>query len=328
MIVVTGGLGFIGQNLLNELVLGGISNSEDVYALDTKTHSLEEIYDFLKTNAEQIDGIFHLGAITDTTETDLEKFYEYNVACSIFIWNLCVDYNIPLIYASSAATYGDGQLGFDDEKSIDDLKPLNPYGWSKQHFDLWVAQQKTHPPRWYGLKFFNVYGYDESHKGKMSSVAFQLFNQLNDTGKMRIFKSHNPDFKDGEQLRDFVYVDDIVDVCLFLYKFLPTSGIYNVGTGKSRTFKDLAKAVYYSYHEIYDYKVKSFEDAARVTQRIFQFKEDLIYIDTPEHIREQYQYITEAKIDKLRSIGYEKDFTIIEDGVEKYIKKLKSEKKS
>jgi ADP-L-glycero-D-manno-heptose 6-epimerase len=297
MIVVTGGEGFIGKNLLEELERRG---NIEVISLDTKDESLSMIYKWLLFQCDQIDCVFHLGAITDTTEMDITKFDEYNVESSIFIWNLCTNYKIPLIYASSAATYGDGSEGFDDEKDIFNLRPLNPYGWSKQQFDLWIEEQENHPPFWYGLKFFNVYGFGEDHKGKMASVVFHAYNQINDTGKIKLFKSHNPHFKDGEQLRDFIYVDDIVDVCIWMNDIKPKSGIYNVGTGKARTFNDLAKSVFESLDK----------------------KEKIIYIDTPNKIRDKYQYFTEAKINKLRKAGYMGGFQELEDGVEKYIQKL------
>jgi ADP-L-glycero-D-manno-heptose 6-epimerase len=255
-------------------------------------------------NAHEIDCIYHLGAITDTMEMNKSLFDEYNVESSIFIWNLCSDWDIPLIYASSAATYGDGEEGFDDEKDIIKLKPLNPYGWSKQQFDVWVETQEKCPPNWYGLKFFNVYGYGEAHKGKMASVVFHTFNQINESKKVKLFKSHRPDYENGEQKRDFIYVVDIVNVCIFLYKEKPLSGIYNVGTGKARSFNDLATAVFTS----------------------LGYKKNITYIDTPIKIRDKYQYFTEAKTDKLKyTAGYTAMFHELEEGVYKYINKLKNE---
>jgi len=245
-----------------------------------------------------------MGAITDTTEMNINKFDEYNVLSSIFIWNLCAQNNIPLIYASSAATYGNGELGFDDRKDIIKLQPLNPYGWSKHQFDVWVETQEKQPPKWYGLKFFNVYGYGESHKGKMASVILQTFNQIRETGKMKLFRSHNPKFKDGEQMRDFIYVDDVVDVMIWLFENQIPSGLYNVGTGNARTFKDLSTAVFRSL-----------------------YKEPIIeYIDTPAKIRSNYQYFTQAKMNKLKLAGYNKPFTTLEDGVDKYVHDLLTKK--
>lgn len=299
MIIVTGGLGFIGRNLVQKLLKRG----KFVIVLDTKIESLNSIYIWLTKNAKDIECIYHLGAITDTTEMNIELFNEYNLHCSMFVWNLCTEYQIPLIYASSAATYGDGKQGFDDEKSIKTLQPLNPYGDSKHVFDLWNELEDKTPPYWYGLKFFNVYGYGEANKGKMASVVFHTYNQVKLSGEMKLFRSHNPNFGDGEQLRDFVYVDDVVDVCIFMMENLPKSGIYNVGTGKARSFIDLTKAVF----------------------NCLGIHEKISYIDTPIEIRDKYQYFTEAKIAKLRNIGYIADFHELEYGVEKYINKLKYE---
>ena len=300
MIVVTGGKGFIGQNLVMELTKRGYVG---IVVLDTKVETLESILEWLSSNAKDIDAVFHLGAITDTTVMDRNLFDEFNVMASIFIWNICTEYHIPLIYASSAATYGDGEEGFDDERTILNLKPLNPYGWSKQEFDVWVMGQERTPWFWAGLKFFNVYGYGEKDKGSMASVVFHTYNQINESGGMKLFRSHNPRYKDGEQLRDFVYVDDVVDVCIWMFENKPVSGIYNVGTGKARTFHDLSKAVF----------------------KTLGIQEKISYIDTPIKIRDKYQYFTEAQIDKLRKAGYKKPFHELEDGVLKYINKLRYE---
>jgi ADP-L-glycero-D-manno-heptose 6-epimerase len=317
MIVVTGGEGFIGQNLVKELEKRG---NIGVVVLDTKTETLNSIYEWLMIHAKEIDIIFHLGAITDTTIMDRNLFDEYNVVSSMFIWNICTNNQIPLIYASSAATYGDGEEGFDDEKSILDLKPLNPYGWSKQQFDLWVLEQEKQPPYWYGLKFFNVYGNGEAGKGKMASVVYQKYLEIRaneeyvddcvksdgsfcGTLHVNLFKSHNPKYMDGEQLRDFIYVDDIVDVCIWLWREKPLSGIYNVGTGNARTFNDLVMAVFKSLGTMQNIK----------------------YINIPPKIRDKYQYFTQAKMNKLRNAGYSKPFHELEDGVKKYVNKLKYE---
>jgi ADP-L-glycero-D-manno-heptose 6-epimerase len=303
MIVVTGGEGFIGKNLVQELQKQG---NIGVVVLDIKNEPLDSIYDWLIKHCKEIEVIYHLGAITDTTIMDRNLFDEYNVACSMFIWNLCCDYKIPLIYASSAATYGDGLEGFNDEKDIFDLKPLNPYGQSKQQFDMWAIEQNSQPPYWYGLKFFNVYGYGEASKCKMSSVVFHLYSQIqycSSAAKIQLFKSHRPDYANGEQKRDFIYVDDVVNVCMFFYEKRPESGIYNVGTGKARSFNDLAKAVFKSLGE----------------------QENITYIDTPIKIRDKYQYFTEAKMNKLKNVGYNIPFHELEEGVLKYINKLKHE---
>jgi ADP-L-glycero-D-manno-heptose 6-epimerase len=298
MIVVTGGEGFIGRNLARKLQE---RTNFKVISLDTKVESLDFINNWFSLHDTEIEGIFHMGAITDTTILDKKIFDEYNLNSSIYIWDLCARHDIPLIYASSAATYGDGSNGFDDEKTIFNLKPLNPYGWSKQQFDMWAQLRETHPTFWYGLKFFNVYGIDESHKRKMASVVYHAFNQIYERGEVILFKSHNPDYKDGEQLRDFIYVNDVVDVCIYIFENKPKSGIYNLGTGKARTFNDLVRAVFKSLGK----------------------KEKITYIDTPIEIRERYQYFTEAKMSKLRTgVGYREKFYELEDGVDDYIKKL------
>jgi len=300
MIVVTGGEGFIGKNLVKELQRRG---NIGVVVLDIKNELIESINQWLLNNANDIDVIFHLGAITDTKEMDFEIFYKYNLTHSLFIWNFCATFQIPLIYASSAATYGNGEHGFDDEKWVLDLQPLNPYGWSKQDFDKWISATTRRPPYWYGLKFFNVYGYNEDHKGSMASTIYHFYNQARTDSPMLLFKSHNPNYKDGEQLRDFIYVDDVVDICLFLYNKKPSSGIYNVGTGKARTFNDVAKSVYNCLNK----------------------EENIWYIDTPIELRDKYQYFTEAKMNKLRNAGYAKKFTELESGVEKYVNILRHE---
>lgn len=299
MIVVTGGEGFIGKNLIIELQRRG---SIGIVVLDTKNESLDSIYKWLVEHAPEIDVIYHLGAITDTTVMDRNLFDEYNVNASVFIWNLCSTHGIPLVYASSAATYGDGEEGFDDEKNILSLKPLNPYGESKQQFDKFALEQTKDesPPYWYGLKFFNVYGFGEAHKGKMASTILHFTNQAVTESKVKLFKSHRPDYSDGEQKRDFVYVDDIVNVCIFMATEKPFSGIYNVGTGKARSFNDVAKAVFLGLAK----------------------PPKIQYIDTPIKIRDKYQYFTEAKISKLRNAGYKKPFHGLEEGVLKYVNKL------
>lgn len=300
MIVVTGSEGFIGKNIVNELIIRGYIG---IVGLDTKNEDLNTILCWIIAHAKEIDCVFHMGAITDTTIMDRNLFDEYNVMASMFIWNVCADYGIPMIYASSAATYGDGEEGFDDEKDIVVLKPLNPYGLSKQEFDLWAGESETKPPFWYGLKFFNVYGYGEAHKGKMASVALQIYNQIEAEKVVKLFKSHCPEIFDGEQLRDFIYIDDVVDVCIWFYENKPMCGLYNVGTGKARTFNDLAKTIF----------------------ECLERKENIKYIDIPPKIRDKYQYFTEAKVFKLRRAGYNRNFHELEDGISKYINKLKYE---
>ncbi len=311
MIIVTGAAGFIGSCLVGKLNNRGIKEigivddfSHPEKALNTQNKAFEvaidrkEFADWLRKNHESVEFVFHIGARTDTTEFDMAVFDELNLNYSKEVWNLCSEYRIPLIYASSAATYGDGSLGYaDDEKLIPELHPLNPYGASKNEFDKWVLNQKETPPFWYGLKFFNVYGPNEYHKGRMASVVFHAFNQIRDTGYVKLFRSHNRDFKDGEQLRDFIFVKDVVDVMCFLMNHQKDSAIYNLGTGQARTFLDLVHAVFKS-----SLRELSIE-----------------FIDTPIDIRDKYQYFTEADMHKLRSIGYQKPFTSLEDGIQEYV---------
>ena len=214
------------------------------------------------------------------------------------VWNLCVEFNIPLVYASSGATYGLGEFGYKDEHSVvEKLKPLNPYGDSKNDFDKWVLKQTKVPPFWAGLKFFNVYGPNEYHKSRMASVIFHAVNQINEKGEMKLFRSHNRDYTDGGQLRDFVYVKDVVEVCLFLMREKPESGIYNLGTGKARTFLDLVRNTFKSMGK----------------------EEQISFIDTPIDIRDKYQYFTEAEITKLLNAGYKGGFHSLEEGIKDYV---------
>ena len=311
MIVVTGAAGFIGSALVGELLRQGW---QDIVAVDDfsrpdKAPNLEgktlspkvdrkEFFDWLDANQQLVQFIFHLGARTDTTEFDTAIFDELNLHYSQEVWKRCVKYGIPLVYASSAATYGAGEHGYDDDHDlIAKLKPLNPYGESKNDFDRWALAQAEKPYFWAGLKFFNVYGPNEYHKGRMASVVLHAFRQIRDTGGMKLFRSHRPDYKDGEQLRDFVYVKDVCDVCLFLMEHRKHSGIYNLGSGKARTFLDLARAVFAALGK--DEKIE--------------------FIDTPADIRDKYQYYTEANMAKLKGIGYDKPFTSLEEGVGDYV---------
>jgi ADP-L-glycero-D-manno-heptose 6-epimerase len=255
-------------------------------------------FDWLKKNHQDVGFIFHIGARTDTTEFNMAIFDELNLNYSKMMWKFCSEYSIPLIYASSAATYGDGSLGYDDKHElIKKLQPLNPYGISKNEFDKWVLLQNQSPPYWFGLKFFNVFGPNEYHKGRMASVIFHSYNQIREKGKVRLFRSHKPEFKDGEQLRDFIYVKDVIDVLFFLLDHETDSGIYNLGTGHARTFLALVKAVFHSMN-----KTPSVE-----------------FIDTPLDIRNKYQYFTEAEMKKLFSIGYTRPFYTLEEGIGEYI---------
>jgi ADP-L-glycero-D-manno-heptose 6-epimerase len=242
--------------------------------------------------------VFHLGARTDTTEPSVELFNRLNLNYSKEIWSICTEFQIPLVYASSAATYGGGELGYSDKESdIPMLKPLNPYAQSKQDFDCWVLKQEKRPFFWAGLKFFNVYGPNEYHKGRMASVIFHAFRQIRDTGKMTLFESHRDGIGNGEQQRDFVYVKDVCEVCFWLMHHRKNSGIYNLGSGKARTFLDLAKAVF----------------------QAMDVPENIAFIPTPIEIRDSYQYFTEADMEKLFGISYPYPFQTLEDGVTDYV---------
>jgi ADP-L-glycero-D-manno-heptose 6-epimerase len=311
MIVVTGAAGFIGSCLVGRLNRSGHTNivAVDDFSKTEKDHNLEgktlqakvgrkDFIQWLNDYGSEVDFIYHIGARTDTTEFDRKIFDALNLNYSKDVWDLCCRFNIPLVYASSAATYGLGEHGYkDDHKVVPDLKPLNPYGDSKNDFDKWVLQQDKQPPFWAGLKFFNVYGPNEYHKGRMASVIFHAFHQINKTGGMKLFRSHRPDYQDGEQLRDFVYVKDVVEVCYYLMDTPPQSGIYNLGSGKARTFLDLTKNTF-----------------AAMEKEV-----NISFLDTPEDIRDKYQYFTEADMSKLIASGYYKEFHTLEEGVSDYV---------
>jgi ADP-L-glycero-D-manno-heptose 6-epimerase len=259
----------------------------------------DDFFNWIRDNNRQVEFMFHIGARTDTAEFDKSLLWSLNTDYSKEIWQICIDYQIPLVYASSAATYGLGESGYEDnENIITDLKPLNPYGESKNEFDKWVLKQDKRPFYWAGLKFFNVYGPHEDHKGRMASVIWHAFHQIKRTGTMKLFKSHNPEYKDGEQMRDFIFIQDVVDVCYFLTHLRKYPGIYNLGTGQARTFLDLVRQVFKSMN----------------------LKENIEFIDTPEDIRDTYQYFTEANMSKLRSIGYVTPFTGLESGIDQYVR--------
>jgi len=311
MIIVTGAAGFIGSCLVSKLnnkgfkeiiLVDDFSNQEKSNNLRNKIYS-EKIerkifFEWLERNHKDVKFIFHIGARTDTTEFNMAIFEELNLNYSKMIWKACSEYAIPLIYASSAATYGDGSLGYDDDHQlVEKLQPLNPYGISKNEFDKWILQQPQTPPYWYGMKFFNVFGPNEYHKGRMASVVLHSYHQIKQNGKVRLFRSHKPEFKDGEQLRDFIYVKDVLDVLFFLMDHKSGSGIYNLGTGNARSFLSLVNAVFNSMN-----KIPSVE-----------------FIDTPVDIRNKYQYFTEANMKKLHSIGYSRPFYSLEEGIGEYV---------
>ena len=312
MIIVTGAHGFIGSCLVSKLnsqgfkdivVVDEFSTVEKNKNLEEKTFSkkIERKYfvKWLRENHRFVQFVFHIGARTDTTEFNKTIFDELNLNYSKDIWNICVEFGLPLVYASSAATYGLGEHGYNDDHSvIEKLKPLNPYGDSKNEFDKWALKQEKKPYLWIGLKFFNVYGPNEYHKSRMASVIFHAYNQINQKGSVKLFRSHDPKFKDGEQLRDFIYVKDLIDVCYFFLHHRKDSGIYNLGTGKARTFLDLVKNTF---------------NASGKDQKIE-------FIDTPIDIRDKYQYFTQANMAKLRSIGYSKPFSTLEEGIDDYVK--------
>ncbi|MEZ5027934.1 MAG: ADP-glyceromanno-heptose 6-epimerase [Ferruginibacter sp.] len=311
-IIVTGAAGFIGSCMVSFLNQLGFNNLilVDEFGHENKELNLlhkkylikverENFFDWVSREQPAVDFVFHLGARTDTTEFDYSVHQHLNVDYSKKIWNYCTINHIPLVYASSAATYGEGEHGYNDSHDIvEELMPLNPYGISKNEFDKWVLHQKDHPPFWAGLKFFNVYGPNEYHKGRMASVIFHSFNQIKECGKVKLFKSHKDGYNDGEQLRDFVYVKDVVAVCAWLMENQPASAIYNLGTGKARSFNTLVKSTFAG----------------------LDMEPNIEFNDMPEDIRDKYQYFTEACMDKLKNAGYLKEFYSLEHGVDDYVR--------
>ena len=311
MIIVTGAAGFIGSCLVSKLNDLGQTNlvlvDDFSNVVKNKNFAGKQFYlqvernifvDWLKENSTTVSAVYHIGARTDTSEFDVAIFNELNLNYSKDLWVICAEYKIPFIYASSAATYGIGEFGFvDSHEEVEKLMPLNPYGDSKNDFDKWVLKQEEQPPFWAGFKFFNVYGPNEFHKSRMASVVFHAVKQINETGRMRLFRSHNPEYKDGEQLRDFVYVKDVVEVLTFMMREKKANGLYNLGSGKARSFKALVNATFKALG-----------------------KESVIsYIDTPEDIRDKYQYFTEANMKKLILAGYSNSLTDLESGVKDYV---------
>lgn len=331
MIVVTGAAGFIGSCMVKKLNDAGY---QDVLAVDEfsradKNRNLEgkklwgqmhrnNFVRWLERNHKDVDAVIHLGARTDTTEQSVEIFNELNLEYSRALWMLCAGFELPFIYASSAATYGLGEHGYaDDHLSIPELRPLNPYGQSKQDFDLWVLEQikNEHPETithaglnytvsrgsfpWAGFKFFNVYGPNEYHKGRMASVIMHTARQIKSTGAMKLFRSHRPDYQDGAQSRDFIYVKDVIDVLFYFFENKPPNAIYNLGTGHARSFLDLAKGTFHA----------------------LEVEPNISFIDTPADIRDTYQYYTQADMGKLRAAGYLEPFLGLEEGIEDYVKR-------
>jgi ADP-L-glycero-D-manno-heptose 6-epimerase len=316
VILLTGAAGFIGSNLLARLNEAGITDVVicDALGSDGKWHNLRnhEFTDFVPIDALKdwlpqapaLEGVIHLGANSDTTAADGDEVMEHNFACSLMLWRHCVRTGTPFIYASSAATYGNGEAGFLDQDTPDflaTLQPLNLYGWSKHVFDRRVARDvekgRPAPPRWYGLKFFNVYGPNEYHKGHMRSGVFNITGTALRGEPARLFASDRPDYADGGQSRDFVFVDDICDIILWLLRSSAPSGLYNLGSGKARSWKDLAEAVFAALG-----KPPAIE-----------------YVPMPETLRGRYQYWTEAEMSKLRGAGYNAPMTSLEEGVRRYV---------
>ena len=317
MIVVTGGAGFIGSNILAGLEEKGYKNivvvdylgNEDKWRNIAKRElaaiiSPEDIYDFLEKKKDEITAIIHMGAISATTEKDVDLIKRTNIDLTWNLWEFCSKYEKQFIFASSAATYGDGKFGFEDKDDLEylnSLRPLNPYGWSKAFIDRKIAREKKEnrktPAQYVGLKFFNVYGPNEYHKGGQKSVVAHIFPLVQKNEEVLLFKSYHPDYKDGWQLRDFVWVGDIVNVILWFLENSSVSGLFNVGAGEARSFYDLAKATW---------------DAMGKEPKIG-------YKDMPVELRGKYQYYTKANIEKLRSVGYTRPMTKLEDGIKEYV---------
>lgn len=310
-ILVTGAAGFIGSCMASFLNQQGVKQLYlmDAFVREDKKRNYEHL-DYLELIDREdidlftqrdlpIDWVIHFGAKTDTTEMRYEIHEHLNLEFSKKIWHYCSERSIPLMYASSAATYGNGELGYADTHAIvEQLHPLNPYGVSKNEFDKWALKQTISPPHWYGLKFFNVFGPNEYHKGRMASVVLHAFHQINTNGRLRLFKSHHPDFTDGGQKRDFIYVKDVLKMADWLMHHLPSNGLYNIGTGKAETFLSLANSIFSALNK----------------------EVQIEFIDTPLDIRDKYQYFTEADMTKLRVAGYTEPTFTLSDAVTDYVK--------
>lgn len=310
MIIVTGGAGFIGSCLVRELnnmgytdiiIVDNIQKTDKWKNMRNKTYaeyiSRDHFLDRLPEFTGKVSHVIHMGACSATTELDFDFLYQNNFEYTKTLWKFCTDNNISFIYASSAATYGAGEYGFDDKTDIKCLQPLNGYGYSKQLFDLWVEKQNKTPKQYVGFKFFNVYGPNEYFKGSMASVIFHAFNKITETGEMGIFKSYRKDYADGQQLRDFVYVKDICKVVRFVIENPQINGLFNLGTGRARSFYDLVSATF----------------------EAMNIEKNIKFVEMPEGLREKYQYFTQANMDKLREVGYEEEFYSLEEGVKDYV---------
>jgi ADP-L-glycero-D-manno-heptose 6-epimerase len=311
MIVITGAAGFIGSYLTGKLNKAGYT---DLILVDKIDHPWKEMnlkdkkyrefidrdlfFKWLIGNSRDVEFVYHLGARTDTIGQEPHLYQQLNLIYSQRLWNICSEIQVPFIYASSAATYGNGEEGFSDShRNISNLRPLNLYGWSKHDFDVWALKQMRTPPFWAGMKFFNVFGPNEYHKGRMASVVLHAYKMIRESGKMELFRSHHHDYVDGGQSRDFIFVEDIANVMMYFMDTRKSQGIFNVGTGKARSFLDLTISVFNSLN----------------------LSPDISFIDTPIDLRGRYQYFTEAEIQKLRDAGYTKPFTSLEDGVGIYV---------